>query len=436
MATTLGLLVIGACAACGSSADDRADPSGAADMVDSGSWYVREHWPHDGQPVESEHFVVYSDAAGPKIRQDVADVAEDVWAELLDEFAIEPRMLDYPELQDRLDIYAYRNRDPQAWAARAYYGGLIVWSPDHPQRGDDGQIFAPVIKHELVHVLQWLIAGPETRPVDTWFLEGLPEYVAGGTAGGAIKGHDELDDLTAQYGAESPIAYKTYEQITDPGAGERFNYPMFHLAVEYLMDDDGYGRSPVDARDVLIDVAAGTPFEDAFEDRMGVRLVEYEREFFDRMDTYLPEYRNPVFGPVGFALLSALVIVLVLGAPSLGARHWRLHASTPVGEQAAPSRLARIGFVGSLIVSGAIVVVFFLGVLLAVGTTNELNNAIYSQPRRRASWVLIGYLFASVGLGLWAVRGWINRSRWALLLAPLVVVATGIAAFVVAATLS
>ena len=32
-------------------------------MVDSGSWYVHERWPHDGDPIESDSFVVYSDAA-------------------------------------------------------------------------------------------------------------------------------------------------------------------------------------------------------------------------------------------------------------------------------------------------------------------------------------------------------------------------------------
>ena len=66
-------------------------------MVDEGSWYARNAWPHDGNPIESTNFVVYSDAASLEARREVATVAEDVWAELLDELSIEPGLLRYPE---------------------------------------------------------------------------------------------------------------------------------------------------------------------------------------------------------------------------------------------------------------------------------------------------------------------------------------------------
>ncbi len=86
-------------------------------MVDSGSWYVRVPWPHDGNPIESESFIVYSDAASEAARREAGEVAEEVWAELLDDFAIEPGVLRYPDGQDKIDVYAYRNRDPQGWGA-------------------------------------------------------------------------------------------------------------------------------------------------------------------------------------------------------------------------------------------------------------------------------------------------------------------------------
>ncbi len=285
----LGVMVAGMSSACGSS-PDRGEAAGAVEMVGGGSWYVREPWPHDGNPVESESFVVYSDATSVEARREVADVAEDVWAKLLDDFSIEPGMLRYPEGQDKIHVYAYQDHDPQDWEGRAYYGGLIIWSPDHEQRRTEaGTRFAPVLTHELIHVLQWLIAGrPDPNPVDVWFIEGLPEAMIGGGAGGAIRGLDELDDLTAEYGTISPISFKTDLQITSPDAGEHFNYPMFQLAVEYLMDEDGYGRSPADARDVMIDVAEGASFDTAFEDRMGTSLADYERDFFDLMEEYLP----------------------------------------------------------------------------------------------------------------------------------------------------
>ena len=75
----LGVLIVGVSSRCASSADEHAaDGSGA--MVDEGSWYSRVAWPHDGNPIESTNFVVYSDAASLEARHEVATVAEEVWA--------------------------------------------------------------------------------------------------------------------------------------------------------------------------------------------------------------------------------------------------------------------------------------------------------------------------------------------------------------------
>ncbi|MDH3301506.1 MAG: hypothetical protein OES24_13465 [Acidimicrobiia bacterium] len=175
--TIAGVLAVLFCG-CGSSGSD--DQPDTAEMVDSGSWYAHQRWPHDGNPVDSEHFVVYSDGAGVEARQEVADVAEDVSPELLDELAIDPRILQFPQGQDKLHIYAYRTYNPQDWEASAYYAGVIVWSPDNENRQTSGARLAAVMKHELVHVLQSLIAGPSPNPIDVWFLEGLPEALAGG----------------------------------------------------------------------------------------------------------------------------------------------------------------------------------------------------------------------------------------------------------------
>jgi hypothetical protein len=424
----LGVLIVGVSSGCGLSADEHA-ADGSGVMVDEGSWYVRQAWPHDGSPYESESFVVYSDRASPDARREVADVAEDVWAELLDEFSIEPGMLRYPEGQDKLDIYAYHDYNPQDWAARAYYGGLIVWSPDHDQRQTGINRLSPVLKHELVHVIQYLISGRESTPFDVWFIEGLPVATAG-DIGGAIRGLDQLDRLTAEYGTISPISVKSYSQITSPEAGEHFHYPMFQLAVEYLMDDDGHGGSPVDMRDVMIDVAEGASFEAAFEDRMGLRVDDFEDEFFSLMSAYLPQYRNPVFAPVFFAFVSALVIVFVIGALAVGHRRWQLSTATGSIDEAGPGRAARIGFYSEITIASVVVIVFFLGVLFAVGTEDALYNAAYAPYRLLAYLILAGYLLGSIAVLLWAVHQWTRHSRSAFLVAPLIIVATGATIFV------
>ena len=423
----LGVLIVGVSSRCASWADEHAvDGSGA--MVDEGSWYSREAWPHDGNPIESTNFVVYSDAASLEARHEVATVAEEVWAELLDELSIELGMFRYPEGRDRIDIYAYHDYDPQDWGGRAYYGGLLVWSPDHDQRQTGNNRLSPVLKHELVHVIQWLITGGESRPVDTWFIEGLPLALAGDTT--AIRGIDQLDRLTAEYGTDSPISIKSYSQITSPEAGEHFHYPMFHLAVEYLLADDGAGRSPADMTDVLIDVAEGASFEAAFEDRVGLRLDDFETEFFGLMSAYLPQYRNPLFAPVGFTFVSVLAIAFVIGAVAVGHRRWRIAAASGRIDKPEQGRAARIGFYSEITIASAVVIVFFLGVLFALGTEDVLYNAAYGRVRLMAYSILVGYLLGSIALLLWAVHQWTQRSRSAFLVAPLIIVATGATIFV------
>jgi hypothetical protein len=74
-------------------------------MVDSGSWYRQFHWPHDGHPWETEHFVVYSDGASLKARQRLAALAEEVLVEVIDEMGVDPAtMFRFPASQDRIDI--------------------------------------------------------------------------------------------------------------------------------------------------------------------------------------------------------------------------------------------------------------------------------------------------------------------------------------------
>lgn len=68
-------LVVGLVSGCSQASDQPPEP---AQMVDTGSWYSREQWPHDGNPYESQNFIVYSDAAGQEARQSVAEIGEEL----------------------------------------------------------------------------------------------------------------------------------------------------------------------------------------------------------------------------------------------------------------------------------------------------------------------------------------------------------------------
>jgi hypothetical protein len=211
---------------------------------------------------------------------------------------------------------------------------------------------------------------------------------------------------------------------------------MFALAVEYLIDADGHGGSPADTRDVMIDVAQGASFEAAFENRMGIGVDDFDNEFFSLMNTYLPQYRNPAFAPVIFAFVSALVIVFVIGALAIGHHRWRL-AAAEATDKTRPGRAIRIGFYSELTIASGVVIMFFLGLLFAVGTEDALYNAAYAPYRLTAYGILTSYLLGSIALLLWAVHKWTQHSRSAFLIGPLVIVATAatIVVFIIASAI-
>ena len=417
------VLMVGTAVAGGSSGEDTGSDAPLG-TTDEGSWYDRAKWPHDGDRLETTHFVIFSDSAAIDARREVATVAEQVWAEVLDEFSVEPEMLKFPEGQTKIDLLAYRDPNLQDCQACASYGFLVIYSPDHPHEATWAQYYRTVVKHELVHVLHSLLSGNQGR-FDSWFTEGLAEAVTGGvTSGGAIRSLDQLEDLTSTYGRASPIVFKrdfSEDRI-------HFLYPMFQLAVEYLLDDDGHGRSLDDMRNLIIDVGQGSTFADAFESRMGIGLDDYETRFFDLMDDYLPQHRNPLFRPAWFAILSLIVTALVLGVPALVYRR----ASTADTEE--PGRRASIGFHAGMVLSSVMLLVVFLFGLFEVGTDYEFNNAVFASGRTRAYWTLVGFLAVSVGLMSWAARRWTHRSRLAYLVAPLVLVATLVTLVVVQAS--
>lgn len=271
--------------------------SGTGGFISSGSWYVTGfEWPHDGNPWESENFVIYSDGAGEEARQALAMIAEETLSEIKVLFAIDNNdVFLFPPGQERIDIYAYKNRYPTYpvnWGGWAYYGGLLIFSLDHPERTSFGhtepEIYNPTLKHEIMHVVESLLkASNAPNLVDVWLTEGIAEAVSGGTAGGSITDLQKFNELRNQYGSRNPIAMHRYEYPNIEGIIYYYYYPMFQLAVEYLVDANGHGRTINDVKNLLLDVRNGVPFPVAFQNRFGMSLTEYENQFFALMTAYL-----------------------------------------------------------------------------------------------------------------------------------------------------
>ena len=272
--------------------------SGSSDndgMVNSGSWYVTGfRWPHDGRPFESENITIYSDAAGDDARQELAQLSEDALNEIKQLYEIETNdIFLYPPGQDKIDIYAYKLRFPQSWGGWGYYGGLLIFSLDHPERQNIGHtepdIYIPTLTHEMMHVVESLLKGDgDPGLVDVWLTEGLAEVVSGGTAGGSITDLDKMNELRQTYGwSLNPVSMHRYDYPNIDGVIYFYYYPMFQLAVEYLVDMNGHGKTFIDLKSLFLDVSVGVPFPAAFENWFEISLWDYENQFFDLMNDYL-----------------------------------------------------------------------------------------------------------------------------------------------------
>jgi hypothetical protein len=269
-------------------------PTESKTWVDSGSWYeTGNEWPHDGNPYESEHFIVYSDAASEESRQILAEIGEELFIDLKEQFNItDDAIFIYPDGRQKIHIYAYKDRYQEEWGGWGYYGGFIIWSLDHPRRGGSGPAelnnYKSVVKHELMHIIESLIKGDnDPNLVDVWITEGIAEMVAGGTSGGEITDLAKFNDLLSTYGPLNPIAMHQYRYPDDINIIFYYYYPMFQLAITYLLDAEGHGKTMEDLKNLFFDARDGVDFEDSFENHFGISLIQYEEQFFNLMRNYL-----------------------------------------------------------------------------------------------------------------------------------------------------
>lgn len=430
-----GMLLLGVVSGCSETSpqSERPDP---VQMVDSGSWYSRNRWPHDGRPVESKSFVVYSDGASPAARQRLADVAEVVLAEIIAEMRIDPEMMfRFPAGQDKIDLYANRYHLPEnSISARAYYAGVIIWSFDHEAADSPTELhyIRPILKHELVHVVEALLKGNfvgdipvgDPRRMPVWFSEGMAEALRDGTDGDEVRSLDKMNHLIGKYGQINPISWRVERPDFEAQAYNYYYYPMSQLAVEYLLDADGLGRSPEDLTGVMLDMGEGKPFSVAFETHMGISESDYETQFFALMADYLPQ-RDParLLATVGSGLLSLLAASFMASSLVWGLQHWP--ATTPATVSIGGltrSRLSHRGFLAEISAMALVAVGFVSILLFRIAFAGEPSGAEKAQGFATSA----GYLVVSAASLIWAIRRWASRSRSAYLIPLLVLVATGL----------
>jgi len=245
---------------------------------------------HDGVPLETENFVVFSDTASDWKKEFVAGQAESAWTEILALLDIESEEdLAFAPGRTKVDIFLLEEETPE-WGGWAYYGGFLL----SPIACSNVYCSIRTIKHELMHVLGFLLAGPRSihgMLVDVWFDEGLAEYVAGTheiTTQGEYEARCRELDLVIS--GANPVSVHKWDDLATSATGTLgiHAYELFELAVRYLLDEDGLGRTMDDVRQLYLDLREGYSFVTAFERQFGLPLLQYEVGFQSYMDTYLP----------------------------------------------------------------------------------------------------------------------------------------------------
>jgi hypothetical protein len=267
-----------------------------------GSWIpIGFSFGHDGAPYESENFVVYSGFSHYEERQKVAEVLEECFVELdsaLDVSSHEEYQ--YPEGRSRIDVLTLKHQGAEVlWTGQSYRYGMIVHSADSPRfvaEGYDRMLYRQLLKHELMHVVEYLLVGTEGdyRSTEKWLHEGIAMFL-GGAPPNQIRSAARVQSwqtaMSGYIGGGNPIKIKTPASypaaVAEDATVLNEYYLLFELAVRYLVDPNGLGRSVVDMKNLYLDIRRGDSFTKAFEGRLQLSVADYEANFFDLMRDYL-----------------------------------------------------------------------------------------------------------------------------------------------------
>ena len=270
-----------------------AAPGGPQDQP--GSWVARTPfaWAHDGAPRPGQYVTVYSDAAPDALKERMVAMADQRFQEILTLFGVQGTAgFLFPPGSSGIDVYVNRHHSENInWA---YWAGFIITirPPDLSGLWYDYAVYT--VRHELTHVLEFLIEGRESLGTDMWFREGLAVHV------GCLEptGWDRVRDLAELEawihenrdvpGEGNPI--RIHESTDFPaGADWHQYYRIFELAVTYLLDERGLGGSYVDVLHLFQDARDGIAFPSAFQNRFGMTLADFEAQLFLRLRAYLTD---------------------------------------------------------------------------------------------------------------------------------------------------
>ncbi len=267
-------------------------------LVYQGSWRVG--WPelgHDGTPYESARFIVYSDKSTQATRVQVANDAENALDDLLDIFQIDfDADLDFLPNYTSRKIHILSDYEQQTNGGLAYRDGLINRAPDSPrykQFGTTREVWLRTLQHEISHVLEFMLIGdPKYQQANNvWLREGAASY---GARIHTVQTIEQLDQWEKEMenipGGGNPIKIHRWSDFPTSvrnSSSEINYYKFFELSSRYLVDPEGNGTTKEDLKLLYEDLGEGIPFNNAFQNRFGMSVIEFENQWWEKMQDYL-----------------------------------------------------------------------------------------------------------------------------------------------------
>lgn len=290
--------------ACGDSSSGPEARASGTELDFSGTWNPAFNFGgpfgHDGNPVVTPHFKVFSAFASTSAREYTAAVAEEALREVLDSLAITPAAFDFvPTNPDKkIHIMAIGAQDFRNNGGFAYRDGMVVISteaPNYRRFGYDETVYKRLIKHEGTHVVEFLLIGDPRyqQASDVWWREGFAHYMSRPrpsmiTARARVEEwRDSHADLP---GGGNPIAIHVWSDFPPSiiSGGQTFSYyDLFELSVRYLLDPNGYGATSEQVIALYEAMGRGVPFPLAMSQTLGVDVAAFEAEYWDRILEYL-----------------------------------------------------------------------------------------------------------------------------------------------------
>ena len=257
---------------------------------DTSGWY--DHI-HDCNPYASDHFTVYSDGSSLESKRQLAEIAEEVFDELVTEFLI-TSIEDELQFTEDYTYYIYAEKYIDPIQAMGFRNGFFIGAIDCVTIPNYHLIYRyrSIVKHELTHVFQFTLTDCPKNSLcpewlGFWFREGQAHLMSDAGDDTYITTLEQFYDWYVAEGHVNPISIHRWEDFPDTRLHSEY-YCIFATAYAYLIDTaNGYGAEMKDIRELFQLMKEGYGFEEAFQISLGINVNWYRENFYTLMEEYL-----------------------------------------------------------------------------------------------------------------------------------------------------